>query len=88
MDEEYLESGPEFNVWRAPIANDIDPWGSHVFSRNNFTPGYGRSIDNQLRTLGMRDMTSVADEISVVKVSDDEVKLKFQHSRTLPLILQ
>ncbi len=87
--EEYLESGPEFNVWRAPIANDIDPWGSHIFSRNNFTPGYGRSIDNQLRTLGMRDMTSVADEISVVQESEDEVKVKiaaFSHSSIDPAI--
>lgn len=81
--KEYLVSGPEFNVWRAPLANDIDPWGSHIFSRNNFTPGYGRSIDNQLRTLGMRDMISVADEISVVQNATGEVKIHisgFSHS--------
>jgi beta-galactosidase len=80
---EYLEAGPEFNVWRAPIANDIDPWGSQIFSQQNFTPGYGRSIDNQLRTLGMRDMTSEAEELSVVQVTDDEVQVKvsaFTHS--------
>ncbi len=87
--EEYLESGPEFNVWRAPIANDIDPWGSHIFSKNNFTTGYGRSIDNQLRTLGMRDMISVADKIAVVQESEDEVKVKiaaFTHSSIDPAI--
>ena len=58
---EYLEGGPEFIVWRAPIANDIDPWGSNSFGRSNFTPGMGRSIDNQLRTLGMRDLISEVD---------------------------
>ncbi|MEN8115516.1 MAG: glycoside hydrolase family 2 TIM barrel-domain containing protein [Bacteroidota bacterium] len=62
---EYLESGPEFNVWRAPTANDIDPWGSYMFEKAKMTPGFGRSIDNQLRTLGMRDLISQVDEIEI-----------------------
>ncbi|HPF52430.1 MAG TPA: glycoside hydrolase family 2 TIM barrel-domain containing protein [Draconibacterium sp.] len=62
---EYLEGGPVFNVWRAPTANDIDPWGSYMFSQSNRTPGYGRSIDNQLRTLGMRDLVTEMDDIEV-----------------------
>ncbi|MDD4225212.1 MAG: glycoside hydrolase family 2 TIM barrel-domain containing protein [Mariniphaga sp.] len=73
---EYLENGPEFNVWRASLANDIDPWGSGQFNKRNFTPGLGRSIDNQLRTLGMRDMISEVDEILVTQVSDDSVVIK------------
>ena len=86
---EYLEAGPEFNVWRAPLANDTDPWGSQHFSRRNFTPGLGRSIDNQLRTLGMHTMTSKADEISVKLVSDNEVVIKisaFSHTSVDPSI--
>ena len=62
---EYLEGGPQFNVWRAPTANDIDPWGSYMFSRENRTPGYGRSIDNTLRTLGMRDLVTQVDEVEI-----------------------
>ena len=73
---EYLEGGPEFMVWRAPIANDIDPWGSNSFGHSNFTPGMGRSIDNQLRTLGMRDLISEVDDYELLQVSDDEVTLK------------
>ncbi len=64
-DTEYLEGGPVFNVWRAPTANDIDPWGSYMFSQSNKTPGYGRSIDNQLRTLGMRDLLTQVDEVEI-----------------------
>ena len=52
----YLEKGPAFMVWRAPLANDMDPWGAYTYFSSQVTPGYGRSIDNQLRTLGLRDM--------------------------------
>ena len=62
---EYLSGGPDFNVWRAPIANDMDPWGSYMFYSKLITPGYGRSIDNQLRTLGMRDLQNQVDNIEV-----------------------
>ncbi len=80
---QYLESGPGFNVWRAPLANDTDPWGSHQFTKNHYTPGLGRSIDNQLRTLGMRNLISEADEIIAEQVSNGKVQIKilaFSHS--------
>ncbi|MDX1285228.1 MAG: beta-galactosidase small subunit, partial [Draconibacterium sp.] len=48
-----------------PIANDIDPWGSYMFEKGKMTSGFGRSIDNQLRTLGMRDLKTQVDEIEV-----------------------
>ena len=56
-----------FNVWRAPLANDVDPWGSPQFQERNFTPGFGRSIVNQLRTLGMRDLLQQVDEIEIIQ---------------------
>jgi beta-galactosidase len=67
---EYLEGGPAFNVWRAPTANDIDPWGNYMFSDDNRTEGLGRSIDNQLRTLGMRDLVSQVDDIEILYEDD------------------
>lgn len=75
---EYLESGPVFNVWRAPTANDMDPWGSYMFSSDNRTPGYGRSIDNQLRTLGMRDLVTQVDEVKVIQLNETEVKVRLK----------
>jgi beta-galactosidase len=75
---EYLEGGPNFNVWRAPLANDIDPWGSSRFKSEYITPGLGRSIDNQLRTLGMKELVSEADEIEVLKRSKASIKIKMK----------
>ena len=80
---EYLEGGPVFSVWRAPIANDIDPWGSYMFKSKDITPGFGRSIDNQYRTLGMRDLVTNVDEINIIKNLDSKVSVRikaFSHS--------
>jgi len=73
---EYLENGPTFNVWRAPIANDIDPWGSYMYSSENRKEGNGRSIDNQLRTLGMRDLSSEVEELKIVHLNEDQLQIK------------
>ncbi|MFA9388845.1 MAG: glycoside hydrolase family 2 TIM barrel-domain containing protein [Prolixibacteraceae bacterium] len=73
----YLSKGPEFNVWRAPLANDVDPWGANEFMIRNFTPGKGRSIDNQLRTLGLDQLQVQVDQVEVRRVSDSEVKIIF-----------
>ena len=74
---EYLESGPEFNVWRAPIANDLDPWGSYMFEKGKMTDGFGRSVDNQLRTLGMRDLQTQVDDIQI-KAEKRKVTVKIK----------
>lgn len=70
---EYLEGGPAFQVWRVPLANDIDPWGSGQFRQRNFTPGLGRSIDNQLRTLGLKDLVPEVDDIQIEKKPNSSV---------------
>ena len=85
--KEYLEKGPEFMIWRAPLANDMDPWGSYTFFSSNVTPGYGRSIDNQLRTLGLRDMQVEVDEFEVTSSIGQEivVTLKAWSVSSLPV---
>ena len=55
------------------MANDVDPWGSYMFFSRNVTEGYGRSIDNQLRTLGLRDMQSEVDEMEILKKNGESV---------------
>jgi len=78
MGKEYLENGPEFMIWRAPMANDVDPWGSYMFFSRNVTEGYGRSIDNQLRTLGLRDMQNEVDELEILKNSGGTVSVRIK----------
>lgn len=73
---ELLKKGFDFSVWRAPLANDTDPWGSGEFTHTNFTPGLGRSIENQLRTLGMEVMLPKTYSISSEVLSENISRLK------------
>lgn len=70
---EYLEGSPAFNIWRAPLSNDIDPWGSYRYYSKNTIAGAGRSIDNQLRTLGLRDLVHEADQVEVLTAEKGKV---------------
>jgi beta-galactosidase len=71
-------------VWRAPLANDVDPWGSYKFYSNKMNPGFGRSIDNQLRTLGLRDLQTSVDEVSFTNSSNGvKVKVKVWSTSSL-----
>ena len=47
-----------------------------MFGKENFKEGNGRSIDNQLRTLGMRDLTSEVEELEVVQLNEDQLRIK------------
>ncbi len=72
---QVLESGPLFNIWRAPLANDVDPWGSYTYSNEHSMEGLGRSIDNQLRALGMRDMEVQLDGIKLKMISKSSLEI-------------
>ncbi|NQU85738.1 MAG: DUF4981 domain-containing protein, partial [Mariniphaga sp.] len=73
---ELIKSGPKFNIWRAPLANDIDPWGANNFNKNNYTPGMGRSIDNQIYTLGLVELQTEVDHIKTQKLTSGEAEIK------------
>jgi beta-galactosidase len=70
-----LQQGPVFNVWRAPLANDMDNWSSWTFKGSKRTPGLGHGRDNHWRTLGVDKLTlkcvdfqSQADDDATCKV--------------------
>ena len=62
---DLLQSGPEYSVWRAPTANDQDPWGSYMYSAEHRKSGLGRSIENELRALGLDSPTREMREFQV-----------------------
>lgn len=79
----YIQAGPLFNIWRAPTSNDIDPWGAMAYSEAKKTPGLGRSIDNQLRTLGMRNFDVQIDHIQTEQINNKVVvSISKQNSST------
>lgn len=72
---EMVKDGFDFSVWRAPLANDMDPWGSQEFTKASFTPGLGRSIENQIRTLGLESPVHSVSQLSMEKLTGNKVRL-------------
>jgi beta-galactosidase len=75
QDTELITGGFDFTVWRAPLANDADPWGSGEFTRVHFTPGLGRSIENQLRTLGLEHPDRQLNQVTIRELPDNKVRI-------------
>jgi len=72
---DYLEYGPVFSIWRAPLAIDVDPWGSHIFQKDHYQAHLGRSIDAQCRTLGIDTLEIQVDKINVKQVNPSLVEI-------------
>jgi beta-galactosidase len=72
---EVINKGPGFNVWRAPLANDLDAWGirgTHIGERK---PGMGQNHANGWRSVGLDKLTSLMEEFRIVRVEDSEIEL-------------
>jgi beta-galactosidase len=72
---EVIEKGPGFNVWKAPLANELDAWGiggTHIGERK---PGMGQNHANGWRSIGLDKLTSLLEEFRIVREDTDEVEL-------------
>lgn len=70
---ELLKVGLNLNVWRAPLANDIDGW-TNWQSGLTRTPGMGLGQNNSWVAHGLDQMTTKADRVNWTR-SSGEIKL-------------
>jgi beta-galactosidase len=73
---DLLEAGPLFNVWRAPIANDIDPWNNWQHRTQEKVDGLGRSRDNHWRTMGIELLEYELDNMEFFQPDETSVVIK------------
>lgn len=74
--KEVLASGPAMNLWRAPLSNDIDPWGSWYFANPEMLPGNGHGVHNEWLSLGIDSLTHELDELRATQLSENTVEVK------------
>jgi beta-galactosidase len=60
-DKELLSKGPRVNVWRAPLANDLDSWNFGRSELGHVTEGMGRETANGWRSIGLDRLEQVVD---------------------------
>jgi beta-galactosidase len=73
---EMLKKGPGFNVWRAPLANDLDAWGTGRTDIGFKKPGMGRNHANGWRSIGLDKLVSRLEDFKIVRESQDLVEIK------------
>lgn len=53
LGKQLIRQGPELNVWRAPLANETDEWGSRSSAVIHWGEGYGRMAATDWYTTGI-----------------------------------
>ena len=65
--KEYLKQGPKFNIWRAPLANELDAWGTFTTSIGRYEEGMGENIANGWYAMGLNNLKDKVETIEVIK---------------------
>ncbi|MBT8479699.1 MAG: DUF4981 domain-containing protein, partial [Gemmatimonadetes bacterium] len=73
---ELLEEGPRTSVWRAPLANERDGWGTHRGKLRTARQGMGNDIANGWRSVGLDRLVQQVRRIEAVRVSSSEVRVE------------
>jgi beta-galactosidase len=68
--KEILTSPIKFNVWRAPMANELDGWNGGTVRNAQIRPGYANWIVSMFYTYGVDKLDYLPAEIKVQKAGD------------------
>ncbi len=74
--KQLIHKGPVLNVWRAPLANELDAWAVGQSHLTNRKPGNGEDPANNWRTLGLDNLTQKTEKVSVSTLPDKSVKVE------------
>lgn len=72
---EMIKKGPGFNVWRAPLANELDAWGTGGTDIGYRKPGMGRNHANGWRSIGLDRLIPRLEEFKVIRELENLVEL-------------
>ena len=72
---EMIKTGPGFNVWKAPLANELDAWGTGRSDMGHMQPGMGRNLSNGWRTIGLDKLVHDLEQFKIIQDTEDLVEL-------------
>jgi beta-galactosidase len=62
--KELIHEGPELNVWRAPLANELDAWGSNSSGATHWGEGFGQMAATDWYSTGLDNPHRVLESFS------------------------
>jgi beta-galactosidase len=63
--KELIRQGPVVNVWRAPLANDLDSWNFWHTEMGHVTEGMGKESANGWRSIGLDQLVQDLDQFHI-----------------------
>jgi len=70
---EMLTSPFKLNVWRAPIANEMDSWGGYTMRSNRWKEGYGMTLSTEYYSGGIDNLKHIPLELRAEEVNGKAV---------------
>ena len=70
-EKEFLKQGPKFNIWRAPLANEVDAWGTFFTSIGHQSEGMAQNMSNGWYSLGLNNLEHEVATIEVIKTKNN-----------------
>ncbi|HEY5509838.1 MAG TPA: glycoside hydrolase family 2 TIM barrel-domain containing protein [Prolixibacteraceae bacterium] len=78
LGKDLIREGAKLSVWRAPLANDLDNWGTHATNLNPKKPGMGNFPAGSWYTYGLDQMKFSLDKFTVLDQKPDKIILDIQ----------
>lgn len=72
---QYLKKGPVANIWRAPLANEIDSWAKEYGKTGTYVDGYGLGTANAWYAHHLDQMQFAGGEASLAFSDDNRVEI-------------
>ena len=76
--KEYLNDGPVTNVWRAPIANELDLWSGWRTHDLHYTAGMGNGVSNTWYAAGLDQLDWNTGKTTIETASNQRVMIAFE----------
>jgi beta-galactosidase len=73
---QLIKEGPEFNCWRAPLANELDQWTVYASNLTNRKQGFGEDAANNWRSLGLDQLKFTLDSFSFRSNKDGIIEIE------------
>jgi len=78
--KELLKRGPEFNIWRAPLANEVDEWNYGRSNTKHRNMNYGRYAASEWYSAGIDSVVMIPDCMDYVVFMDTLVKINITNT--------
>jgi len=77
--KELLKTGGRFNIWRAPLANEIDEWNYRRSNTKHFTEFFGRFAASEWYNAGIQSMKTLQEKFDHKITNDSGVEINIKN---------